>query len=61
MNDYRFQRLKKKYDADSNANVARDNISNLSRNYNDFITNNDNQQQQQQNNQQINSKTSSKC
>lgn len=38
MNDYRFQRLKKKYDADKNANVARENISNLSRNYNDFIT-----------------------
>jgi len=38
MNDYRFQRLKKKYDADSKANVARDNISNLSRNYGNFIT-----------------------
>jgi len=39
MNDHRFQRLKKKYDTDKNANVARDNISNLSRNYDDFITN----------------------
>jgi len=38
MNDYRFQRLKNKYNADNNANVARENISNLSRNYNDFIT-----------------------
>ena len=38
MNDYRFQRLKKKYDADKNANVAKDDISNLSRNYDDFIT-----------------------
>jgi len=38
MNDYRFQRLKKKYEADSKANVARENISNLSRNYDNFIT-----------------------
>jgi hypothetical protein len=38
MSDYRFQRLKKKYDNDKNANVARDNISNLSRNYDNFIT-----------------------
>jgi hypothetical protein len=38
MNDYRFQRLKKKYDLDKNANVARDDISNLSRNYNDFVS-----------------------
>ena len=41
MNDYRFQRLKKKYAADVNANVARENISNLSRNYDNFITNYD--------------------
>ena len=38
MNDYRFQRLKKKYETDKNANIARDNISNLSRNYDNFIT-----------------------
>jgi hypothetical protein len=38
LNDYRFQRLKKKYDADSKANIARENISNLSRNYGNFIT-----------------------
>lgn len=48
LNDYRFQRLKKKYEADSKANVARENISNLSRNYDNFITDYDCQNNEQQ-------------
>jgi hypothetical protein len=58
MNDYRFQRLKKKYNADINANVARENISNLSRNYDNFITDYDcqkiNQEKINQQNSRIN-------